>query len=218
MDQIEKERILSASQLFKDRESAPDSWTDPYYDMTPEEKSKLIIELMQRQEASKKELEAERQQRAADRERIDSLLKKLDMMLEYQSQNAALVKQVSQLLAQNANLEAELKLRNKHTYSNKSQKVKKDKDAEPPKSREQEKDDFDGTPGSIGSNSEVNEKDENKSDSKADATQKEIREYRKGLIYETMKAASKLIHKSDLTKLPAGSIILKQHCISATNK
>jgi predicted dinucleotide-utilizing enzyme len=80
--------------------------------MTPEEKSKLIIELMQRQEASKKELEAERQQRAADRERIDSLLKKLDMMLEYQSQNAALVKQVSQLLAQNANLEAELKLRN----------------------------------------------------------------------------------------------------------
>lgn len=222
MDQIEKERILSASQLFKNRESAPDSWTDPYYDMTPEEKSKLIIELMQRQEvskkeqeASKKELEAERQQRAVDRERIDGLLKKLDMMLEYQSQNAVLVKQVSQLLAQNANLEAELKLRNKHTYSSKSQKVKKDKDTESPKSREEEKGDFDGTPGSIDSNSEVNEKDENKSDSKADATQKEIREYRKGLIYETMKASSKLIHKSDLTKLPAGSIILKQHCISA---
>lgn len=92
--------------------------------MTPEEKSKLIIELMQRQEASKKELEAERQQRAADRERIDSLLKKLDMMLEYQNQNAVLVKQVSQLLAQNANLEAELKLSNKHTYSNKSKKGK----------------------------------------------------------------------------------------------
>ena len=183
--------------------------------MTPEEKSKLIIELMQRQEASKKELEAERQQRATDREQIASLLKKLDMMLEYQNQNVLLVEQVSQLLVKIADLEAELKLRNKHTYSNKAQKAKKNKNTEPPKSREEEKNDFDGTPDSINPNSEVNEPEENAGDSQSDETQKEIREYRKGLIYETMKAANKLIHKSDLNKLPPGSMIIKQHCISA---
>ena len=58
MDQQERDKILTASRNLELRELTPEPWFDPYSDMTTEEKSKLIIELMSSQKS--------------DRERIDS--------------------------------------------------------------------------------------------------------------------------------------------------
>lgn len=70
MDQQERAKIFTASRNLELRELAPDPWSDPYSDMTTEEKSKLIIELINSPQS--------------DRERIDSLMDKLDKMTESQ--------------------------------------------------------------------------------------------------------------------------------------
>ena len=99
--------------------------------MTTEEKSKLIIELMSSQKS--------------DRERIDSLMDKLDRMTE--SQLAA--NEASTLLhGQLSELMHLLKVNRKTLYGSKSQKgISKKKDNK--RSKEEDKDHFDGSPESI---------------------------------------------------------------------
>lgn len=46
MDKEERNRILTSSKLLKAREDSPEPWVDPYSDMSSDEKSKLLCELM----------------------------------------------------------------------------------------------------------------------------------------------------------------------------
>ncbi|MFT0669827.1 hypothetical protein AAH088_01945 [Bacteroides hominis] len=90
--------------------------------MTPEEKSKMIMELM-----VARERDAERIRR--DKTRIDELLSKVDELLSLQKAAMAAEKErddykamVSNLLSKITALEERLKVRNKNLYGGKSQK------------------------------------------------------------------------------------------------
>lgn len=115
-------QLLSSARKLKEREETPAPFVDPYSDMTPEEKSKMIIELM-----AARERDAERIER--DQARIDELLSKVDELLSLQKAALAAEKErddykqlVSNLLSKIAALEEQLKVRNKTLYGGKSQK------------------------------------------------------------------------------------------------
>ena len=46
MNDLERMKQLSSARKLKEREETPVPFADPYSDMTPEEKSKMIIALM----------------------------------------------------------------------------------------------------------------------------------------------------------------------------
>ena len=77
MNEFERMRLLSSARKLKEREETPEPFEDPYSDMTPEEKSKMIIELM-----AARDRDAERIRR--DEARIDELLFKVDELLSLQ--------------------------------------------------------------------------------------------------------------------------------------
>lgn len=45
MNELERMRLLSSARKLKEREDTPAPFEDPYSDMTPDEKSKMIMEL-----------------------------------------------------------------------------------------------------------------------------------------------------------------------------
>jgi transposase len=77
MNELERIKLLSSARKLKEREETPEPFEDPYSDMTPDEKSKMIIALM-----ASRERDAERIQR--DEARIDELLSKVDELLSLQ--------------------------------------------------------------------------------------------------------------------------------------
>lgn len=200
MDQQKRDKILTASRNLEHRELTPEPWFDPYSDMTPEEKSKLIIELMSA--------------RQADRERIDSLMEKLDKMteclLQSNEESRLLRSQLSDmdsLRRENAALKERSKLNSKHTYGSRSQKGITSKSKS---SREKDKEDFDGTGGSISSDSESESIEPDSADTdKAEKDVKEYRLYRRGLEYRTMRAGKSVVHDSDKSRLPEGVALIK---------
>lgn len=160
MDAQEREFILASAARHTLRESSPEPFDDPYYDMTSEEKSKLLI-MQQRlcddanrraEEAERKAAEAEAERRAQS-EKIDELLKGQSRM---QADLSSLVRQlterdrlVEELRKTIADLEARRALSNRNTFGSKSQKgskKKKGSDDMPP--HDKNKGDFDGTTGS----------------------------------------------------------------------
>ena len=74
MNELERMRLLSSARKLKEREDTPAPFEDPYSDMTPDEKSKMIMELV-----ASRERDAERIRR--DEARIDALLSKVDELL-----------------------------------------------------------------------------------------------------------------------------------------
>ena len=72
-----------------------------------------------------------------------------------------------------------------------------------------DKDDFDGTPQSIGSPS-AEAGGEAVEEEGAEAQPKEARLYRQGLSYRTMSADNTVCHNSDIGRLPAGAVIIKR--------
>lgn len=46
MNELERMKQLSSARKLKEREETPAPFEDPYSDMTPDEKSKMIIALM----------------------------------------------------------------------------------------------------------------------------------------------------------------------------
>ena len=122
MNELERMKLLSSARKLKEREDTPAPFEDPYSDMTPDEKSKMIMELV-----ASRERDAERIRR--DEARIDALLSKVDELLSLQKAAIAAEKelddykqQVSNLLSKITALEERLKVRNKNLYGCKSQK------------------------------------------------------------------------------------------------
>lgn len=110
-------RLLSSARKLKEREDTPAPFEDPYSDMTPDEKSKMIMELV-----ASRERDAERIRR--DEARIDALLSKVDELLSLQKAAIAAEKElddykqlVSNLLSKITALEERLKVRTR-TFMN----------------------------------------------------------------------------------------------------
>ena len=211
MDQQERDKILTASRNLELREITPEPWFDPYSDMTTEEKSKLIIELMSSQKS--------------DRERINSLMDKLDRMAESQlaaNEASTLLRgQLSELMnllkdkedayrllqSEKEALAEQLKVNRKTMYGSKSQKgISKKKDNK--RSKEEDKDHFDGSPESISQDDEQSGENCPQAQSPSSPA-KEIRMYRQGVEYRTMKAGKSVSHRSDMGKLPKEAQVLK---------
>ena len=119
MNELERMRLLSSARKLKEREDTPAPFEDPYSDMTPDEKSKMIMELV-----ASRERDAERIRHEA---RIDALLSKVDELLSLQKAAIAAEKElddykqlVSNLLSKITALEERLKVRNKNLYGCKS--------------------------------------------------------------------------------------------------
>jgi regulator of sigma D len=149
--------------------------------------------------------------RKADKQERDKLLEKLDRMTEQllnlNESSRMLMKQneemkqmlsdrdalIAKLQKENAALKEQKKLDRKNLYGSKSQKTSARK--RDTSSREEDKDDFDGssTPGNC-SASELN--------NPSQPARKEKRPYRKGMSYKRMKADKSVCHESDLSKLP----------------
>ena len=151
MNELERMKLLSSARKFKEREGTPTPFEDPYSDITSEEKSKMIMELV-----AARERDAERIRR--DEARIDALLSKVDELLSLQKTAMAMEKELdyykqlaSNLLSKITTLEERLKVRNKNLYGCKSQKGIRKKRVKDGEDHTRDKDDFDGTPQSIGS-------------------------------------------------------------------
>ena len=209
MNELERMKLLSSARKLKEREETPAPFEDPYSDMTPDEKSKMIIALI-----AARECDAERIQR--EEARIDELLSKVDELLSLHRSAIAAEKQLDDykqmninLLSKIAALEERLKVRNKNFYDGKSPKGIHKKKREVEEVHTRGKDDFDGTPQSLNSSlpqpSEAHVREDN-----VEAKSKEACLYRQGLSYRTMSADNTVCHNSDIGRLPAGSVIIKR--------
>ena len=209
MNELERMKLLSSVRKLKEREETPEPFADPYSDMTPDEKSKMIIALM-----AARERDAERIRR--DETRIDELLSKVDELLSLQKAAMAAEKGrddykrlVGNLSSKITALEERLKVCNKNLYVGKSQKGIHKRKREIEEDHTRGKDDFDGTPQSLGSSlpqsGEARAREE-----EVEAKSKDARLYRQGLSYRTMSADDTVCHNSDIRQLPAGAIIIKR--------
>lgn len=204
MESDEFYRRLHQSELLRLREETPAPWTDHYSDMTLEERSKLLDILFEQVDRSDKQMRILNANLDSANAQIAQLLSKMDEMLvslrEKDALNASQAKRI-------AMQEEQLRLSKKNLFGSKSQKGCGKKIES--KSREQERDDFDGTPGSLGGGQD--EPTGIPSDPQAGVSKKEIsRPYRLGLTYRRMEADRKEWHDSDQDRLPTGAVILKK--------
>ena len=202
MNELERMKQLSSARKLKEREDTPEPFEDPYSDMTPDEKSKMIIALM-----AARERDTECIQR--DEARIDELLSLQRAGMAAEKELDDYKHLVSNLLSKITALEDQLKVRNKTLYGVKSQKGIHKKQREIEEDHTRDKDDFDGTPQSLGSSlpehGEAAARDE-----AVESQSKEARLYRQGVSYRTMSADNTVCHNSDIRQLPAGAKIIKR--------
>ena len=123
-------------------------------------------------------------------EQLDRLYKMLDNSQEEKRQFLAIIEK----------LESQLAVSNKMMYGRKSVKgIGKVKES---KGRDDDKDDFDGTPGSISVSVEA--------EAPADTSRQSSVTSRKGRTYKKLEADTKVFHKSDLNQLPEGSTVISK--------
>ena len=208
MDKEERNRILTSSKLLKAREDSAAPWSNPYSDMSSDEKSKLLCELMSIH--------------LRDEKRMEELLSKIDELLECQrqmsgfkalfgeakNQNVAKDALIENLLKKVTSLEESVRLNDKHTYGSKSQKRKSKPTDDDDHTRN--KDDFDGTQVPLGNSSASSKQASDNPAVDSEAKAKEIRLYRQGKAYRMMRADRSVCHACDLTKLPEGALIIKR--------
>ncbi len=202
MDLQEKEQLFLSAQRLKARELHLDSWEDPYFDMTGEEKSKLLVLFSEKIHSLEKLIElqsanaSELKQLRCQVQELTSLLLSSNRKLELAEKRAS-------------DLEAQLKLERKNRYGSKSQKRKKttDNGSQNPISHEEEKDKFDGTDESL-SSGKFSDSSSMKFCESSEVKEKEIRLFRQGMKYRKMTADKRIDHKSDCNRLPEGAVII----------
>lgn len=212
MDNLEKDKILASAYLLRQRELDVLPFEDPYSDMTPEEKSKLIIHLLSLREQDQRQMEAMREESKQQQHELMEQLRLLTAAISEQNEELKRLRKVEEhakvLAHENICLREKQKVADKMTFGGKSQKgISKRKKSVA--SREKDKDDFDGTPGSITSDC-ASDEDINQTEATA-AKEKEERLYRRGKEYRRMRADKNIVHRSDLSKLPAGAVVIKRY-------
>ena len=104
MNELERMKQLSSARKLKEREETPVPFADPYSDMSPEEKSKMIIALM-----AARERDAERIRR--DEVRIDELLSLQKAAMTAEKERDDYKQLVGNLMSKITALEEQLKVR-----------------------------------------------------------------------------------------------------------
>lgn len=215
----DKDFILESARRLERWENTPRPVPDDYADMNRDELIKLAVYQRERME----EMESARKE--SDR-RISELTDKISELTELlrkgNETTSAMAVQVSELLRQLrekdrkiAELQSTVKTGRKDLFGRKSQKGTKVKDRDDenrPTPHTDVKEDFDGTPESLPDNLDIDV--ENKSTNVAGSPavpQKESRLYRLGKTYRTMKADNHVYHRSDLSKLPDGAVVIKTY-------
>ena len=219
MDQEEKLQILRSARLLEEYENTPRTFNDPYAEMSDIEKSKLIIYLQELLEEQKRQVREQREIASRERARADQLMSKLDDMTKQfsellqllkaqEKENAQLKEELAKVLKAHTALSEQQKLDRKNRYGSKSQKgIGRSKQEE--KSREEDKGDFDGTAGSVGSTTNVTAAKPEQDPKIRTERQKMADMMRHGTAYRTMKAVESVKHVSDLGKLPQGAEFVK---------
>ena len=216
MTQDERDFILQSSRRVEWQENAPRPLDDTYCDMTPSELIRLVETLQQmlrESQAARKESEAARKE--ADL-RNDELLARLGrmeesirtLMADQQEKDSKLAekdKLIAELLQTIKDRDAKISLDNQERFGSKSQKGKTKPKAKPDRTRQQDKDDFDGTSGSIPAAEEDPEKDQSADKPERTQAQRMADMLRKGTTYRKMKASNKVVHATDMSRLPAGA-------------
>ena len=136
----EKDKILESAALLRAWETAPDSWSDPYFDMSDIEKSKLLYMLSLRHDEDQKRHEEDCKRMdellASNRESVRLLNQSICETKSLQLQISDLLKKLEEKDSHIDNLTAELQLYKKNKYDKTSQKRKRKKTPEPPSHEE----------------------------------------------------------------------------------
>jgi transposase len=212
MKDFERDKILGSAYELRDRELAPIAFDDPFLDMNTDEKSKLLIDFMNQIRLMNERLEKMELERASSLDYKLKFEEERSLREEEHQLNLSLQRKMDTLLATIESLRDQLSLMNQHTYGSKTQKRKANSSKADSVDHTKNKDDFDGTPDSVGmdstSTTSTTTVGEAGDPSMAKA-ENESRFYRQGMEYQTMKADKTVCHRSDLSRLPAGAKVIK---------
>lgn len=201
--------VIESAKNLERWENTPTPYTDPYSDMSDIEKSKLIQLLMEQLEDQKRLLEDMRKREEESSRKNDALQQRLTELIDQNSrQISSLMDQICELTRllneskrENDKLKSRLNVANRNKYDSTSQKtVRSDKnkdDDNKPTAHTDAEAGFDGSAASLPKNLDVDTPDEVSAEDKAAQKEKEIRLYRQGKKYRTMKADNYVEHPSD---------------------
>ena len=215
---MELEELQSRMGHFRHLESRKNSPETPQKAyLTTMERDEMIryIEFLQNRldeekracELSDKRFEEESAARKEADKRVFDLLGKIDRMGEQHSQEMQSLLQKNQELQQSImDLTSAIRLNKKNRFATTSQKTRHSSQKDEHPTRDEEREDHDGTPTSTPSEADVEVEETTEA-----APVKEDREYRKGMKYNTMKASRVILHKSDRSQLPAGAVVIRSY-------
>jgi len=194
-------------QHLESRENDPETPQKAYLTMEDSEKNRYIEYLLERleekeraREMSERRYEEESAARKEADKRVFDLLSKIDRMGEEHKEELRKLQSVIE------DLTSTIRLNKKNRFATTSQKTRHTVRQEETPTRDEEREDYDGTipPASTDAEVEVEETTEA-------APEKEYREYRKGMKYNTMKASRVILHKSDRSQLPEGAVVIRSY-------
>ncbi len=211
---MEKDELLKRvlmMQRLQGMETEPISAEDPYASMEKDQLISMIHFLVKREDERAQEnqelkdmVKELRDTHKQDVKTQSNLMKSIDRLTnqvaDLTTQNKTLQQKVNDLLSQ-------ISVGNKVRFGSTSQKGTKKK-ATPVQDREKDKDDFDGTNGTVMSSNTQADVTLTEEMESTEQTQKSF-EYRKGMKYQTMFADNRVLHESDVNLLPEGATVIK---------
>ena len=214
MELEELQSRLEHLRHLESREKGPETPQKAYLTMERDEMIRYIEFLQDRldeekraRELSDKRFEEESAARKEADKRVFDLLGKIDRMGEQHSHEMQNLLQKNQELQQSImDLTSAIRLNKKNRFASTSQKTRSvsEKDEEP--TRDEERENHDGTSPHASSETAVEVEETTEA-----APVREGRNYRKGMKYNTMKASRVILHKSDRSQLPAGSVVIRSY-------
>lgn len=192
---------------LESRENSPETPQEAYLMMERDEMIRYIEFLQDRldeekraHELSDKRFEEESAARKEADKRVFDLLGKIDRMGEQHQ------KELQKLQKTIEDLTSAIRLNKKNRFATTSQKTRHSSQQDERPTRDEEREDHDGTPTSAPSEADVEIEETTEA-----VPVKEDREYRKGMKYNTMKASRVILHKSDRSQLPVGSVVIRSY-------
>lgn len=217
MASVENNKILESARILERWENTPTPFEDPYSDMSDIEKSKLIQLLIEQRDDLKRLLEEMRQREENSSRERDALQKRVTELMEVSSRRMeCLMNQICELTKllkekenENARLQSRLDVANRNKYARTSQKTdrsgKNRNEGGMPAAHTDAEDGFDGSASSLPQDMDVDSPAETSAGAGKLTREKEIRLYRQGKKYRTMKADNHVGHPSDRSLLPEGA-------------
>ena len=194
-------------QHLESREDGPETPQKAYLTMERDEMIRYIEFLQQRldeekraRELSDKRFEEESVARKEADKRVFDLLGKIDRMGEEHKEEL----QKLQLIIED--LTSAIRLNKKNRFATTSQKTRHSSQKDERPTRDEEREDHDGTQPTVSVDEDVKVEETTES-----VPLKEDRGYRKGMKYNTMKASRVILHKSDRSQLPAGAVVIRSY-------